>query len=66
MHPKQILTRTNGRHAPADQHSSAADVIPAHEISGACVDHRDGRLVTGLTRDNDEGHAYSAGADHEC
>lgn len=40
------------------------DVIPADEISGACVDRRDRRFLAALTRDNDEGHLYPAGAEH--
>src|ERR1700733_8155428 len=38
-------------------------MIPADEISGVCMRRRNNRLVA-LTRDNDEGHVYSAGAEH--
>jgi hypothetical protein len=77
MHPNQILTRKNVRHArrtvrvcrvglrprppsgalvakaSGEHHSKTVDVIPA-----------DSRLLAALTTDNDEGHIYSAGAEH--
>ena len=50
--------------ASGDRHSQTVDVIQADEISGAGTDRRDGRLLAALTRDEDEGHVYSAGAAH--